>query len=128
MLEVLAQHELSDVVAVVTRWFGGIKLGTGGLARAYSEVVGRAVETAPRVQRQLMRVCSVTVPHGDAGRVEHALRSGGVRLLDVTYAEQATLHVAVAPDEVDALTGTLATLRLGGDSLHAGELGWHDLT
>lgn len=128
MLEVLAQHELSDVVAVVTRWFGGIKLGTGGLARAYSEAVGRALETAPRVQRRLMRACAVVVPHADAGRVEHVLRGAGVHVLDVTYAEHATLQVAVPSDEVEALTSTLATLRLRGDSLHAGELDWHDVT
>ena len=66
MLEALLKREtapgvadLSDVAAVVVRYFGGILLGAGGLVRAYSESVSGALELAPLVRRRRLRICSV---------------------------------------------------------------------
>src|SRR5699024_1117395 len=77
MLEVLCGEGLSDVVAVVTRWFGGTLLGTGGLVRAYSEAVRAAVGAARLVRREPVQFFELSVPHADAGRVEHELRAQG---------------------------------------------------
>src|SRR5699024_706460 len=66
MLEVLCGEGLSDVVAVVTRWFGGTLLGTGGLVRAYSDAVRAAVGAARLVQREPVQLFELAEP--DAGR------------------------------------------------------------
>src|SRR6476661_10584301 len=71
MLEALLKREtapgmtdLSDISAVVVRYFGGVLLGAGGLVRAYSESISTALELAPMVQRSRLRICAVRVPHG----------------------------------------------------------------
>lgn len=119
MLEVLRGNELSDVAAVVVRWFGGIKLGTGGLARAYSDAVQAALSDAPLVRcRELTRI-DLALPHADAGRVEADLRAHGVQVLGVDYADRATLRLVAA--DVEALAAQVAALTGGsGEPTHVG--------
>ncbi|WIE74589.1 YigZ family protein [Curtobacterium sp. MCSS17_007] len=74
MLEVLRRRELTDVVAVVTRYFGGVKLGAGGLVRAYSTSVSAALDLAATVRRVELRRVDVRAPHADAGRIDNLLR------------------------------------------------------
>lgn len=95
MLEVLRGREVSDVVAVVTRWFGGTLLGTGGLSRAYADAVRAALETAELIERVEQELCEVTVDLAAAGRLEHELRSRGTKVLRIDYTDVATLEVAV---------------------------------
>lgn len=109
MLEVLRGHHLTDVAAVVVRWFGGTKLGTGGLARAYADAVQQALLEAPVVTRRELGRFDLTLPHADAGRVEADLRAHGVRVLGVDYGAQATLRLLAADEtglaaQVSALT------------------------
>ncbi len=103
MLEVLRGAGLSDVAVVVSRWFGGVLLGAGGLVRAYGDAVRAALDDAGVRERRLLSLVEVTVDHAGAGRLENELRARGVRLRDVSYAEAVTLRLAVAPDQpVDA--------------------------
>jgi len=126
MLEVLRGRGLSDVAAVVTRWFGGTLLGTGGLARAYGDAVRAAVEVAGTVRRELVREHSVLLGHADAGRVESELRSRGLTVLGATYEATVELRLAVPPDGEPALAGHLAELTGGAvGSTVIGEL-WVD--
>lgn len=97
MLDVLNGAGLSDVVAVVTRYFGGVLLGTGGLARAYAEATRLALAEAELVDRVMLDVCSVAVDHTAVGRLQHELRARGARILGVDYEDQALLRLAVAP-------------------------------
>lgn len=75
MLAVLRGAELTDVVAVVTRYFGGTLLGAGGLVRAYGGAVGAAVEAAGRVARVRVACFELSAGHEDAGRLEHRIRA-----------------------------------------------------
>ena len=119
MLEVLRGAELSDVAAVVTRWFGGVLLGTGGLARAYGDAVRVAIDELARVERRLFSVVEVSVPHAQVGRLENELRSRGLLVRGVGYAESATITMAVDPGldvagVVGELSGGTAALRAVG--------------
>lgn len=93
MLEVLRGAEVSDTVAVVTRWFGGVLLGAGGLVRAYGDAVRAALDEAGTLRRTLVQELHVTLDHADAGRVESELRQRGVVVLGTDWAEQVTLTV-----------------------------------
>jgi len=73
MLSVLRGEELTDVVAVVTRYFGGTLLGAGGLVRAYGGAVSAACTRARRLARRPVQVVRVEVSLADAGRIEHLL-------------------------------------------------------
>ena len=114
MLEVLRGRELSDVVAVVTRWFGGTLLGTGGLSRAYADAVRAALEVTPLVQRVEQELCEVTVDLAAAGRLEHELRSRGTKVTNIDFTSitlngNAYSPVSTGAVEVWDLTSTKVT-------------------
>lgn len=118
MLDVLTGADLTDVVAVVTRWFGGTLLGTGGLVKAYSDAVRAALDEARLVhyERQVRLTCQVTL--ADVGRVENALRAAGFVVADVDYATHAAagragLEVAAPSDELGRADAALAELTSG---------------
>src|SRR5690625_3817449 len=72
MLEVLRRNELTNVVAVVSRYFGGVLLGAGGLVRAYGGAVAATIEQVGMVERRPMRIVSTTVDYSLAGKLEHS--------------------------------------------------------
>lgn len=111
MLEVLRGSGLRDVTAVVTRYFGGIKLGTGGLVRAYSEAVRVALEHAPIVRLHSRQRFTLALDHSEAGRIEAELRAAGYRVEGVTYGAKADINVVV--EDVEALTDFVAHLTSG---------------
>jgi uncharacterized YigZ family protein len=113
MLEVLRGRGLSDVVAVVTRWFGGTLLGTGGLSRAYADAVRAALDVATFVQRVEQELCEVTVDLAAAGRLEHELRSRGTKVLHIDYTDLATLSLAVPAIAVPVAEEIVAELTEG---------------
>jgi uncharacterized YigZ family protein len=126
MLEVLRGRELSDVVAVVTRHFGGVLLGAGGLVRAYAESVRAALDEVGVLERRLLQLVDVTAAHGDAARLENELRARGVSVRGADYGERATLRVAVPEGDLDAFTGVLAGLTGGAATAVPTGTAWVD--
>lgn len=113
MLEVLRGAGVSDVAAVVSRWFGGTLLGAGGLVRAYGGAVRVALEEAGTLRRSLLTELALDLDHADAGRVEGDLRARGVTVLEVSYDARVRLLLAAAPDEVEALAHLVASATSG---------------
>jgi uncharacterized YigZ family protein len=137
MLEAIVKREspaggadLSDVSAVVVRYFGGILLGAGGLVRAYSESVSAALAAAPLVRRRRLRLCAVRVPHGAAGRLENELRAAGYVMAETAYEAQATILRIAVPDEggeLAAAAARLAVITAGSGQFHLEGTQWTDL-
>lgn len=125
ILAALCGAGLSDVVAVVTRWFGGTLLGTGGLTRAYGAAVDTALDGGRFVIRQQREAVDLAIPHADAGRVEAELRARGFDVTGTDYTEVATLHLSTA--DPDALDNQIAEVT--GGTAHAIRNGprWHDV-
>lgn len=122
MLEALVASGLSDVVAVVTRWFGGTLLGAGGLVRAYGDAVRAALAEARVVTYERRLVMAADVGIADVGRVENALRAAGRHVEGVDYAQGAasgTARLVLAVTEADraALASELASLTGGSADL-----------
>lgn len=113
MLEVVRGHDVSDVVAVVTRWFGGTLLGAGGLVRAYGDAVRAALDEAGTLRRSLVREHLLELDHADAGRVESDLRARGVAVLGTTYGERVGLTLGVPPEQEQRVAALLAELTAG---------------
>ncbi|WP_067435866.1 YigZ family protein [Nocardioides jensenii] len=113
MLEVLRGREVSDVAVVVTRWFGGVLLGAGGLVRAYGDAVRAALDEVGTRQRCLVIEHSLVVGHADAGRLETELRSRGIAVLDVAYGASVTLLLGVPAGSSDAFVAQVAELTGG---------------
>ncbi|MBM9622875.1 YigZ family protein [Streptomyces zhihengii] len=113
MLQMLLRREVRYTAAVVTRYYGGVKLGAGGLIRAYGGVVGEALDTLGTVVRTRFRIVRVTVDHQRAGKVENDLRATGRDVRGVTYAGRVTIEVGLPDAEVDALRAHLADVTAG---------------
>lgn len=115
MLEVLRGAGVTDVVAVVTRWFGGVLLGTGGLIRAYGDAVHAALVTATLARYELSVILTTTVSHADGPRVENALRArADLAVAGVDYgADGVRIRAAVPPDGQARANGVLAELTAG---------------
>lgn len=113
MLEALRASGLTDLVAVVTRWFGGTLLGTGGLVRAYGDAVREAIEAAQVREVRLVQLLTATVDAATAGRVEAELRAHGITVVETTWGQQVDLLLGVRPAEQHALEALLAELTGG---------------
>ena len=88
MLNALMQADAMNVTAVVTRYFGGIKLGAGGLARAYGGCVTSTIASMPRVVKEVRQVWRVDIPHTNAGRLQEELLRSGVDIVDISYGDK----------------------------------------
>ena len=102
MMDVLNKKDVTFVLAIATRYFGGILLGAGGLVRAYTKTTADAVDAAGLV---LVRDClrySLTVDYPLWGRVEGFLRSRGVLWGEPVYTDRVTAYAAVLPGESEA--------------------------
>ncbi len=109
--QVLEKYELSDVLLVVVRYFGGIKLGTGGLVRAYRQAAEQVVQAAEIVEKTPYRTVRVTMEHHLAPVVEQYFYQHGLRF-EATYGAAVTLTVAVPePQVADVVGKVLALLR-----------------
>lgn len=113
MLDVLVGSGLTDVVAVVIRYFGGVKLGTGGLVRAYSDAVSECLADVPRARRVRREIRSVVVDAADAGRVESELRARGFVISDTEWGTVAKHLVEIEPGHADRLDGVLQAITHG---------------
>ncbi|WLR41498.1 YigZ family protein [Bacillus carboniphilus] len=95
MLEVLKKKHLHDTVVVVTRYFGGIKLGAGGLIRAYGSAVSAALDTLGVVKRSLMRTIRMTIDYPLLGVVENALHSQNIIINNIDYQESVCIEIFI---------------------------------
>ncbi|MFD5318561.1 YigZ family protein [Streptomyces sp. NPDC127098] len=127
MLQMLLRREVRFTAAVVTRWFGGVKLGAGGLIRAYGGAVGAALDAVGTVPRRRLRLAAVTVGHERAGRLEHELRAAGHPVRDVRYGVEVTVELGLPEADVETFrawladaTAGAARLDLGGEVYEAG--------
>lgn len=120
MLEVLRRRDLTDVVAVVTRYFGGVKLGAGGLVRAYSSAVSEALDRAALVDRRVLAEVTIAVDHADAGRFDNLLREWAPAhdavLGEPDYGAQAAFVVWAPRTSVTALAAEVAEASAGAVS------------
>ncbi|MBB2915427.1 putative YigZ family protein [Streptosporangium becharense] len=121
MLETLLRRGLSDVVTVVTRYFGGVKLGAGGLVRAYGSSVGKTLDLTPLTEMVPARVMTVTVDHIRAGRLENDLRASPYEVREVVYGAEVGFRVAVREADLPTFPGWIATLTAGRAEIEAGE-------
>ncbi|SNZ05095.1 uncharacterized protein, YigZ family [Terribacillus aidingensis] len=121
ILEVLKKKGLKDTAVVVTRYFGGIKLGAGGLIRAYSGSASQSIDTIGVVQRQLMQLAEVHIDYTLLGKVENDLRQSAYTLQNIDYADRVILHTAMESGQeqefeayITDLTNAQAEIKFGG--------------
>ena len=107
MLDVLLHSGVGEVVAVVTRYFGGVKLGKGGLVRAYGGSVQNALATLPTVLRVERVTLSVSIGYGDVELLRRALSENDADVIEENYGEAVVYSVAVPKSRCSSLERAL---------------------
>ena len=115
MLEVLKKTAITNVAVVVTRYFGGIKLGAGGLIRAYSHSVAKAVQEGPKLLIAPRQIVSLTIDYSYFGAVERQLQTLGLPYQS-SFTDTISLEIYVEPSFVSDLETTITNLT-GGNLL-----------
>jgi len=112
ILRALQTAGLSDALLVVVRWFGGTKLGKGGLVRAYGAVAREAVAAAPIARRLQRATVTLELPYAHLGAVQRLLRPPEVELVEESFGERVRLVLAVAEERLAAVRELAAALGL----------------
>lgn len=116
LLDTLRKPNITDSVIVVTRYFGGILLGTGGLVRAYSAAAKAAVEDAGIVTYVLYKKAKITVSYSDYQKLEYFLEKRGIKHNPAVFDSQVSLVAKIIPEDFENVISALADLT-GGKAL-----------
>ncbi|KML33347.1 YigZ family protein [Rossellomorea marisflavi] len=122
MLEVLKKRDLKDTVVVVTRYFGGIKLGAGGLIRAYGKSTSEGLNATGVVERKLMRIMKTKIDYTWLGKVENEVRSSHYQLKEIHYLDAVEVEVYVEEAAKDDFTSWMTELTNGQGEISEGEV------
>ncbi|MEH7374531.1 YigZ family protein [Neobacillus drentensis] len=122
ILEVLKKRKLKDTAVVVTRYFGGIKLGAGGLIRAYGKAASEGLDAVGIVERRLMRVCHVKIDYSWLGKIEKELRaSSDYQVKKIHYLEIVEVETYVEDSAVQTFMDWIIELTNGQSTMEKGE-------
>jgi uncharacterized YigZ family protein len=121
MLDVLKKRQLKDTVVVVTRYFGGIKLGAGGLIRAYGSAANAGLDAAGIVRCELMMIITLTFDYTWLGKLQNELRNAAYTIRDIRYLEQVETDVYVPEGKTNDFTEWITNLTNGQTSMKEGE-------
>ena len=113
ILKVIEGSGCTNVLVVVTRYFGGTLLGTGGLVRSYTQAARAALEDAQTVHMCLCKKLAVTVEYGALDRLLYELRREGTEIGETEYGAKVTLHLTVEEERADALQPKIIALTSG---------------
>ena len=112
MLEVLKKTGITNIAVVVTRYFGGIKLGAGGLIRAYSHSVAETLRLAPKELHTIRTELQTTIDYALYGAVERHLQDAQLHY-EASFGELITLTILVAPNDVERIQKELQDMSHG---------------
>lgn len=99
MLNILKSQNLSNILVVVTRYFGGILLGTGGLVRAYSDATKVALESAKIVQKDYGLICKYKISYEDLEKIKYYFKQENIKIIDFAYAENVEITVEISNEK-----------------------------
>ena len=117
MLDVLRHQQLEGVLATVVRYFGGVKLGAGGLVRAYTDAVAQALLTAEKIPRQQLVQLRLSLPYPLEGLLRREIAAADAQLLQVGHAALVTLQLSLPQAQAEAFKARI-------DELGHGRIAW----
>lgn len=103
MLDVVLGEDIYNVAVVVTRYFGGVLLGTGGLVRAYSKAVQVGLAASRIIKKQHGTALKVTTDYTGVGRLQYIAGERSIPILDSEYTDRVVLELLIPSEEVDAV-------------------------
>lgn len=126
MLDVLLREDIHNVAVVVTRYFGGTLLGTGGLVRAYQKSVQEGLRHSVIIERRKGRYLTITTDYTGLGKIQYILASSNITTLDTEYTEGVCIRTVVPDSQLNSLqsditqgTSGQAKMKLGDEVEYA---------
>ncbi|MEW9502274.1 YigZ family protein [Jeotgalibacillus marinus] len=120
MLEVLKKRDLKDTAVVVTRYFGGIKLGGGGLIRAYGKSATEGINATGVVERKLSRLMTTIIDYTWLGKIENEIRTSIYPLKEIHYLTNVSIETYAEEEQIDTFTEWMTELTNGQAVIKAG--------
>ena len=126
-LKALQLMKLKNVTVVVTRYFGGIKLGAGGLIRAYSNSVTNAVEKVGVIKRVLQQELIFTVPYNHFDEIDHYLKTNDIFIANTEYGVDVKIHIFLDDDDQEKTKNDLTNLLSGQVEFTKGQKRYNEI-
>ena len=121
MLEVLLGEEIHNVAVVVTRYFGGTLLGTGGLVRAYSAATKQGLASSVIITKILGVKLCISTDYTGLGKIQYILGQRGLQILDSVYTDKVELEALIPEDELAAVKAEITEGTNGQAMMQEGE-------
>ncbi len=121
ILEVIKKNNLKDTVIVVTRYFGGILLGAGGLIRAYGQTASEGIKAAGVIERILHTIVSIQIDYTWLGKIENELNNRGYQVKAIDYLDTVTVHVYIEIGQEENFQNWITNLTNGQAKITIGE-------
>ena len=112
-LAVLAGSGLGDAAIVITRYFGGTKLGTGGLVKAYSESARSVIQVVPKAKKIIVHHCQIIGPYNLYEQIIRILKKAGGNIIQEDFAELVIINFSIPSSAYDMLTGQITNFTKG---------------
>ena len=103
MLNILTSQNLSNILIIVTRYFGGILLGTGGLVKAYTEASIEALNKANIVQKELGQEAKIVVNYADLEKLKYYLKQNKIYISNTEYAENVNVMIEITQEKLEKI-------------------------
>ena len=113
MLQMMIKEGLTNVAVIVTRYFGGIKLGTGGLMRAYTGAAKQALLAAEICEVHELALLAFSMDYTYLGKLQNLSENGEFQILETMFTDKVTVTIAVEPEQTEELRKTIANLTGG---------------
>lgn len=120
-LEVIKKEDLRDVVVVVTRYFGGIKLGAGGLVRAYTKGAKIGIEAGIVIEKVKYTEVKIKIEYTQLGRIQNEIANLGYKIKDTIYSEDVELVVYARVEEAESLMNRMIDITSGTADVNLGD-------
>lgn len=121
MLEVITGEEIHNVVAVVTRYFGGTLLGTGGLIRAYTKSTQEGIKESIVIEKCLGQKITLTCDYTTSGKIQYLTATDNIPVLDTIYTDNVTFEMIAPVEELGMLEKKFMEASMGKAVLEKGE-------
>ena len=103
MLKILQNNNLCNVLVIVTRYFGGILLGTGGLVRAYSESLQKAIENAKKVEKALGQILEIEITYQEFEKLKYYCEKSKIKIDDIKYSENIVCNLEILEENINKI-------------------------
>lgn len=120
-LEVIKKEDLRDVVVVVTRYFGGVKLGAGGLVRAYTKGAKIGLEAGQIIDKVMYKEVRIKIDYNQLGKIQNEIMNMGYFVKDTVYEDSVEMIVYSRLNEVEALTSRMTDITSATADITLGE-------